>query len=701
MPDDERPDDALPDDTVPDDTVPDDALPARCAPTLPAVNGSPAPRAPLGAGGAWAVLAAAGAAVVAALAAVALLTATGSWGLPSAAQTPIDATIALAYPPMGALVVLRGRGSRAPGLVMLVAGVAAAVTALAAALASAAEEATLGARLAAQVSGTTWVPGFLTLLTLLPLTFPDGLLPGRAWRVLAWLTATGIALATAAVALFPEPVQGRVRLDEPVVSEPVAQLLLPVAVVLLAAGGIGGLVNLVLRLVRSRGLVRRQVVVLLAAAAVLVADVLLQPVLPAPADVLSQVLAVALVPVAVGVAVTRHRLYDLDVAVRRSLAGLSLAVCLAGLYVATFVLLDAALGGRTAVASGLAAGLTGVLVLPLGTRLTRGVDRLFYGDRADRYAVLSAFSATLRERLDIAEVPQAVCDAVVASLRLSSAELVVDARRRASAGTPTGPATRLPLRHRGEVVGTVTVTPRPGEGALDERDAELVAALADSAAPAVAALRLTDSLQDAREQLVAAREEERRRVRRDLHDGVGAALAGLRLQLDSARDLVTEPLAGKLLDAASDGLAEAVRDVRQVTDDLRPPALDDLGLAASIEGLARRLRTPGLRVDVDAGPLPALPAAVDVAGYRIAAEALANAATHARAGRVVVDLRAEDGELLLTVTDDGRGLPPVPRAGGLGLASMRQRAEEIGGRCTIESDGDGTRVSVALPLGAA
>jgi signal transduction histidine kinase len=251
------------------------------------------------------------------------------------------------------------------------------------------------------------------------------------------------------------------------------------------------------------------------------------------------------------------------------------------------------------------------------------------------------------------------------------------------------------------VVGTVTVTPRAGEGALDERDAELVEALADSAAPAVAALRLTDSLQEAREQLVAAREEERRRVRRDLHDGVGAALAGLRLQLDSARDLVADPLAGKLLDAAADGLAEAVRDVRQVTEDLRPPALDDLGLAASIEGLARRLRTPALDVVVDAGILPTLPAAVDVACYRIAAEALANAAKHARASRVEVRLSAADGLLRLAVVDDGVGLPAVPRSRGLGLSSMRQRAEEIGGRCTIESDGGGTRVSVALPLGAA
>jgi signal transduction histidine kinase len=258
----------------------------------------------------------------------------------------------------------------------------------------------------------------------------------------------------------------------------------------------------------------------------------------------------------------------------------------------------------------------------------------------------------------------------------------------------------VPLRHRGVELGSVTVTPRPGEAALDERDAELVAALADSAAPAVAALQLTDSLQQAREHLVAAREEERRRVRRDLHDGVGAALAGVRLQMDSARDLVEDPLGGTLLDAAADGLAEAVRDLRSVTDDLRPPSLDDLGLAASLRALADRLRTPALDVEVDVPALPPLPAAVDVACYRIAAEALANVARHAGAGRVVLRVRLEDGELRLTVRDDGRGLPDRLRPRGLGLASMRQRTEEIGGRFALAAAGPGTLVSAVLPVGA-
>jgi signal transduction histidine kinase len=639
--------------------------------------------------------------MLACFAAVGLHTKTATWGLPSAGDAPVDLAVGIAYPLIGALVVVHGRGSRGIGVLLLGAGFFAALAALTTAVALAADDVSGGARAVAQLSSVLWVPGFFPLITLLPLTYPDGLLPGRAWRALRAASVAGICLFTVGVALHPEPFDGQVRLEKLVVAGPVTSALLPVTVPLLLAGVVGGLAALVVRLRRASGLQRRQVVVLLVAVALLALDVALQGVLPSPADVLSQAVAVALVPVAIGIAVTRHRLYDLDLAVCRALAGAGLAACLAGVYLTAFGVLRALLDDHTSVASALAAALTGLLVLPLGTRLTRAVDRLFYGDRADRYGVLAAFSAGLREHLDVAEVPQAVCDAVVGSLKLGSAELVLASGRTAAAGTPAGPPTRVPLRHRGAQLGAITVTPRPGEAVLDERDAELVAALADSAAPAVAALQLTDSLQQAREHLVAAREEERRRVRRDLHDGVGAALAGVRLQMDSARDLVEDALAGKLLDAAADGLAEAVRDLRSVTDDLRPPALDDLGLASSLRALADRLRTPSLDVEVDVPDLPPLPAAVDVACYRIAAEALANAVRHSGAGRVVLHVRLADGELLLSVRDDGRGLPDRLPDGrrGLGLASMRQRTEEIGGRFQVTT-GPGTSVDAVLPVGA-
>ncbi len=170
----------------------------------------------------------------------------------------------------------------------------------------------------------------------------------------------------------------------------------------------------------------------------------------------------------------------------------------------------------------------------------------------------------------------------------------------------------------------------------------------------------SESLQHSRAALVTAREEERRRLRRDLHDGVGAALAGIRLQVETARDLVTDPVAGGLLRSAAAGVATAVDDVRAITDDLRPSVLDDLGLEAGLRGLADRMATPAIDVDVDVDLVGPLSAAVEVACYRIAAEALANAIRHAGARRVAVQLGGTATWVSLRVEDDGDGLPEQP-----------------------------------------
>ena len=215
---------------------------------------------------------------------------------------------------------------------------------------------------------------------------------------------------------------------------------------------------------------RRQVAVLLVTATILVVDVLLQPLLGWPLGALTQAVAVALVPAGIAVAVTRHRLYDLDLAVCRAIGGLSLAVCLAAIYVSLFLLSSKVLPGGPTVGAATAAAVSGLLLHPLGVRLNRSVDQMFYGDRADPARVLEATASGLREGVDLAEVPDRVCRVVVESLRLGSAALVLDGGSEATplavVGTPTGPATELPMRHRGEVVGTLRVTARQGESVL-------------------------------------------------------------------------------------------------------------------------------------------------------------------------------------------------------------------------------------------
>jgi signal transduction histidine kinase len=426
--------------------------------------------------------------------------------------------------------------------------------------------------------------------------------------------------------------------------------------------------------------------------------------LPSPLDVLLQAGAVALVPLAIGVAITRHRLYDLDLALCRGLAGLSLAVCLVGAYLTVFGLLRAVTDAHSAVTSAVAAGVTGVVLQPLGRRLGAAVDRAYFGHRADPYVVASRIATRLTAGgLDVSEVPAVVCEALVGGLRLSGAglELVTagGASRAATAGRLDGDhCERFPLRHRGEVVAWLVVTPREGERALDERDGEVLRGIADQVAPAVAALQLSRELQSSREHLVAAREAERLRLRQELHDGLGATLAGLRLQVDTARDLVDDEQVAGLLRAAGAGVAHAVAEVRSLTDGLRPPGNDDLGMPGALRALAVRVDGPGLRVETRVDDDLDLDPAVEVAAYRIAAEALANVARHAGAGWARLEVHATH-RVVVVVADDGVGLAD-DRRGGLGLASIRQRAEEVGGGVEVGPgpDGRGTVVRASLPL---
>src|SRR5262249_30976412 len=198
------------------------------------------------------------------------------------------------------------------------------------------------------------------------------------------------------------------------------------------------------------------------------------------------------------------------------------------------------------------------------------------------------------------------------------------------------------------------------------------------------AVRLTADLRRSRERLVAALEEERRRLRRDLHDGLGPQLASQTLTLTAARQLLRQDpdQAEALLAAAIQHAQAAVNDIRRVVYGVRPPALDDLGLAGALRAQAAEYGASGVRFSVSVPEsLPPLPAAVEVACYRIAQEALHNVVKHAQATRCALTLSV-NGALELEVADDGRGLPAQPRA-GVGLGSIRHRAAQVGGQCPL------------------
>jgi signal transduction histidine kinase len=255
----------------------------------------------------------------------------------------------------------------------------------------------------------------------------------------------------------------------------------------------------------------------------------------------------------------------------------------------------------------------------------------------------------------------------------------------------------VPLLHRGERLGDLAVD-LPAGRTLSAADRSLLDDLARHAAVLVRAERLTKELRESRSSIVTAREEERRRLRRDLHDGVGPSLAAIVLKLNAAQSRADPDERNALLTETRDEVRSAIAEVRRLVDDLRPPAIDEVGLVGAI-----RQRAVGLSGDVASvvsGPetLPALPAASEVAAYRIASEALTNVARHSGASRCRVAV-AVDGAFELTVADNGTGTNGRPTR-GMGWTSMRERAAELGGSCTITGRPEGgLLVRAVLPLG--
>jgi signal transduction histidine kinase len=392
---------------------------------------------------------------------------------------------------------------------------------------------------------------------------------------------------------------------------------------------------------------------------------------------------------------------------------------LSGLLLLTYAVVVAIVGefsaGERRVAVAIAA-VAALLAAAGWERAQRGVDRLLYGERRDPMAVATRLGTTTESADTPAEALQALADEAARALRLPCVQ-VLPADPRLPAVTSTGevrieggtddfPLTSL----GGHDVGTLRVTHRyPGERwRRSEREALDLAAR--RAAALVWAAELVADLQTSRERIVAGREEERRRLRHDLHDGVGPELAGMALQLERlAGKLTSDPDLAALAGRLRDQMRRTVAAVRRAVDDLRPPALDELGLVGALREHVAAYRLPVAAggpgadpggVTVLAGELPPLRAAVEVAAYRIATEAVANAVRHAAASSCTVTLGVTGDDLLVEITDDGAGVPAdaVP---GVGSTSMRERAAELGGSLDVTSSpGAGTTVRARLPLAA-
>ena len=288
------------------------------------------------------------------------------------------------------------------------------------------------------------------------------------------------------------------------------------------------------------------------------------------------------------------------------------------------------------------------------------------------------------------------------TLRLPWASLrVEDGVEVATFGRPGTASESIPLEHEGQRIGALLVGVRSGEDALGVADRQVLEVLAAPVAVALHAVLLSQELQRSRERLVAAREEERRRLRRDLHDGLGPTLTAVTLKADAARStLATAPdQADRLLAELRGDAKQAIGDLRRVIYDLRPAALDELGLLGALSQQVDRFALQGLSIGLHApAALPGLPAAVEEAAYRIVTEALTNIARHAEAHQVTITM-ALDGELSLEVHDDDTASTTTGGwRPGTGLLSMAERGAEVGGTLQAGPPPPGGRVQARLPL---
>ena len=592
------------------------------------------------------------------------------------------------------------------------------------------------------------VPGVFSIAAFLFLLFPDGRLLSRRWRYVGWTAVFGSVMLAVGDAFHPYPFYGLPSVENPVGIGGVIAGVLPAQrlwEVLSATGGtllmascLASVTSLILRLRRARGDERQQLKWFAYAATVMIGGVLMSFLFEAVAvgswsELATEIAWMAgatgflLLPIFMAIAILKYRLYDIDLVINRTLVYGTLTTAVLGLY----VLIVGGLGALFQ-ASGnllislLATGLVAVLFQPMRSRFQRSVNRLMYGERDDPYAILSGLGRHLETSIAPETALSTIVGTIAQALKLPYVAIELDQegeyQKASEYGTRVDEPLVLPLTHHSEEVGRMLVAPRsPGE-AFSSLDKRLLDDLARQAGAAAHSARLTSDLRHSRERLVSAREEERRRLRRDLHDGLGPTLGGITLGLDAARSSLPAEWndTRELLSELKSQTQEAVSDIRRLVHGLRPPALDDLGLLAAIRQEAAKhgrvaqcsqgdpgsemSRENGLVFSLEASdPLPPLPAAVEVAAYRVAQEAITNVSRHAEASscRVGLSVDAAGGLLTLEVVDDGVGVP-VDRQAGVGTSSMRERAEELGGSLAIEpipEDG-GTRVLARLPLPA-
>ncbi len=587
-----------------------------------------------------------------------------------------------------------------------------------------------GGEWAAWVAEWAWIILVSMPFTFLLLLFPDGRLPSRRWRPLAWVVGIFIGLVALVFAVDPTRI-GRARVPNPIGVEAmrdIAAFLDGPGYGFLMVMGLACASSLVFRFRRADGRERQQIKWFGFAAAVFVAYFVLDAVREALGirggflfNTLAPALAFASLPAGVGIAMLRHRLYDVDLVIKRTLVFGVLAAVITAIYLGIVVGIGTLVGSGGSLPLSIAATATIALAFqPLRERARRFADRLVYGKRATPYEVMSEFAERAAGTYSIDEVLPRMAEIVASGTgaRRAAVWLRVGGELRRTAVFPQSDETwphsvpasgdevmvpdadaTVPVRHRGEVLGAVTVAMPPTEP-LTAMHEKLLADVASQAGLVLRNVRLIEDLRASRQRLVAAQDEERRRLERNIHDGAQQQLVALAVKLR-----LVETLAPKDPEKAAEMAAQAKAEVQDALENLRdlargiyPPLLADQGLAAALEAQARKAAVP---VAVHPDGVGRYPQEVEAGAYFCVLEALQNVAKYAEASRVDVRLRADNGELVFEVSDDGRGFDPQRTPAGSGLTNMRDRLEALGGSVDVTSrPGEGTTVRGRIPVKA-
>jgi signal transduction histidine kinase len=655
----------------------------------------------------------------------------GYAGEPAVESIPLSVALA-AYAGIGALIVTR-RPRNTIGLIFLFAGVGIGVVGLLSQLGNYAFwegryrflSHTVGHLLQA-----SWVLAVGPLLTFVPLLFPDGALPSRRWRLVAW--AAGILIAVSFLTGPLAPLEYQRTLPSgavltatlpPPIDLTVASELEDAAgilVLLLGSIGVASIASVFVRAHRARGDERAQLRWLGLGVSGLVGTFLVIGVLSglapeAPPIVFGLIVPVAflMLPVSAMVGILRYRLYDIDVVIKKTVVFAIVTGCIAVVYVAIVAGVGALVGARsTPFLSAFAAAVVALVFQPLRARARQVADRLVYGKRATPYEVLAAFGDQLAGSYaadDVLPRTARILGEGVGAERARVWLLVGDELREVaswSRGTPADGADDhlVEVRHRAEPIGALSVT-MPANDPMDPAKEKLVADLAAHAGLVLSNVRLTeelrirlDDLRAAQKRLVTAQDAERKRLERNIHDGAQQQLVALAVKLKLAENLFQrDPEAALRTVAALQGdTAQALEDLRDLARGIYPPLLADEGLEAALTAQARRAVVP---VEVDVTLDRRFPPEVEAAVYFSCLEALQNVAKYADASRTTVRIRSERDRLTFEISDDGRGFDPASNGYGSGLQGIADRLGALDGAVEVRSaPGAGTAVHGWVPM---